>query len=172
MVHFEKSGIITRGRKICTEKDSEPCSVLYNISINIKSLFNSMQNFEITWHLMKETGTKVLSPEPNEWANCYKELLLTRTVQTNPLEVQYSFWRLTVKFLGFCKHEKYSLFHAIVCGGYILESANFLKVKRKNFHFYLVSKKKVVGSTGNGRPLSMVCFPVLCFSTFLKRVST
>lgn len=66
MVHFEKSGIITRGRKICTEKDSEPCSVLYNISINIKSLFNSMQNFEITWHLMKETGTKVLSPEPNE----------------------------------------------------------------------------------------------------------
>lgn len=77
-----------------------------------------------------------------------------------------------MKFLGFCKHEKYSLFHAIVCGGYILESANFLKVKRKNFHFYLVSKKKVVGSTGNGRPLSMVSFPVLCFSTFLKRVST
>lgn len=66
MVHFEKSGIIIGGRIIGTEKDNESCSVLHNISINIKSLLNNMQNFEISWHLMKETGTKVLSQEPAE----------------------------------------------------------------------------------------------------------
>lgn len=27
-----------------------------------------MQNFEISWHLMKETGTKVLSQEPAEYS--------------------------------------------------------------------------------------------------------
>lgn len=58
MVHFEKSGFIVGGRRICTEKDNESCSVLHNISINIKSLLNNMQNFEISWHLMKEMGTK------------------------------------------------------------------------------------------------------------------
>lgn len=67
-VHFEKSGIIIGGRIICTEKDNESCSVLHNISINIKSLLNNMQNFEISWHLMKETGTKVLSQEPVEYS--------------------------------------------------------------------------------------------------------
>lgn len=68
MVHFEKSGITIGGRIICTEKDNESCSALHNISINIKSLLNSMQNFEISWHLMKETGTKVLSQEPAEYS--------------------------------------------------------------------------------------------------------
>lgn len=68
MVHFEKSGFIVGGRIICTEKDSESCSVLHNISINIKSLLNNMQNFEISWHLMKEMGTKVLSPGPVEFS--------------------------------------------------------------------------------------------------------
>lgn len=67
VVHFEKSGIIIGGRIICTEKDNESHSVLHNISINIKSLLN-MQNFEISWHLMKETGTKVLSQEPVEYS--------------------------------------------------------------------------------------------------------
>lgn len=37
-VHFEKSGIIIGGRIISTEKDNESCSVLHNISINIKKL--------------------------------------------------------------------------------------------------------------------------------------
>lgn len=64
MVQFEKSGFIVGGRIICTEKDNESCSVLHNISINIKSLLNNMQNFEISWHLMK--GTKVLSQGPVE----------------------------------------------------------------------------------------------------------
>lgn len=66
VVHFEKSGFIAGGRIICTEKDSESCSVLHNISINIKSLRNNMQNFEISWQLMKEMGTKVLSLGPAE----------------------------------------------------------------------------------------------------------
>lgn len=66
MVHFEKSGFIAGGRIICTEKDNESCSVLHNISINIKSLRNNMQNFEISWQLMKEMGTKVLSQGPAE----------------------------------------------------------------------------------------------------------
>ena len=66
MVHFEKSGFIVGGRIICTEKDCESCSVLHNISINIKSLLNNMQNFEIGWYLMKEMGTKVLSQGPVE----------------------------------------------------------------------------------------------------------
>lgn len=30
------------------------------------------------------------------------------------------------------------------CGGWILESASFLKVRRKKFHFYLVSRKWLV----------------------------
>lgn len=67
-VHFEKPDIITGGRIICTEKDIESCSVLYSISIDLKSLLNYMQNFEISWHLMKETGTKVLSQEPAEYS--------------------------------------------------------------------------------------------------------
>jgi len=68
MVPFEKSGIIIGGSIIYTEKDSESCSVLHNISINVKSLLSNMQNFDISWHLIKETGRKVLSQDPAEYS--------------------------------------------------------------------------------------------------------
>lgn len=69
-----------------------------------------------------------------------------------------------MKFLGFCKHEKYSLFHIILCCVLNFRKCKFSVIKK--FHFYLVSKKKGFGSAGN-RPLSMVFI-----SAFLERVST